>query len=305
IARKYGGSGLGLYITRSLVMLMDGQMRIESAKGIGTLVEITLPFEKSEAEIKIEKAVETLDTSSLKGVKILVAEDNYLNRIVIKTILDKYGVIIENAENGKIAIEKVKANKYHLIFMDVQMPEMDGLQATRWIRNNSNTDIPIVGLSANALTEEVNDCLNAGMSDYLIKPYTETELIQIIIKWLEKISFNPEEVDLTILRDYVGGEESLLINVLEAYTSFLPGSLVKLKEGVDLKDGDLVRIELHQIKPNLENIKIQPIGCSFNDLSNQIKINGINDSVSQTIHQLIEKTNKALEWITIFLNRAK
>lgn len=305
IARKYGGSGLGLYITRSLVMLMDGQMRIESAKGIGTLVEITLPFEKSEAEIKIEKAVETLDTSSLKGVKILVAEDNYLNRIVIKTILDKYGVIIENAENGKIAIEKVKANKYHLIFMDVQMPEMDGLQATRWIRNNSNSDIPIVGLSANALTEEVNDCLNAGMSDYLIKPYTETELIQIILKWLEKISFNPDEVDLTILRDYVGGEESLLLNVLEAYTSFLPGSLVKLKEGADLKDGDLVRIELHQLKPNLENIKIQPVGCSFNDLSNQIKINGINDSVAQTIDSLIEKSNKALEWITIFLDRAK
>ena len=189
--------------------------------------------------------------------------------------------------------------------MDVQMPEMDGLQATRWIRNNSNTDIPIVGLSANALTEEVNDCLNAGMSDYLIKPYTETELIQVILKWLEKISFNPDEVDLTILRDYVGGEESLLINVLEAYTSFLPESLAKLKEGVDLKDGDLVRIELHQIKPNLENIKIQPVGCSFNDLSNQIKINGINDSVAQTIDQLIEKTNKALEWITIFLNRAK
>lgn len=305
IARKYGGSGLGLYITRSLVMLMDGQMRIESAKGIGTLVEITLPFEKSEAEIKPEKNVEKLDTSSLKGAKILVAEDNYLNRIVIKTILDKYGVVIENAENGKIAIDKVKSNKYHLIFMDVQMPEMDGLQATRWIRNNSNTDIPIVGLSANALTEEVNDCLNAGMSDYLIKPYTETELIQIILKWLEKISFNPEEVDLTTLRDYVGGEESLLINVLEAYTSFLPGSLTKLKEGVDLKNGDLVRIELHQIKPNLENIKIQPVGCSFNDLSNQIKINGISDSVAQTIHQLIEKTNKALEWITIFLNRAK
>jgi len=164
IARKYGGSGLGLYITRSLVQLMDGKMRIESAKGIGTLVEITLPFEKSESEIKIEKASAKINTDSLKGAKILIAEDNYLNRIVIKTILDKYGVDIDNAENGKIAIEKVKANNYHLIFMEVKMPEMDGLQATRWIRNNINSDIPIVGLSANALTEEVNDCLNAGMS---------------------------------------------------------------------------------------------------------------------------------------------
>jgi PAS domain S-box-containing protein len=305
IARKYGGSGLGLYITRSLVSLMDGKMRIESAKGIGTLVEITLPFEKSEAEIKTEKAGEKLDAEMLNGAKILVAEDNYLNRIVIKTILDKYGVDIDNAENGKIAIEKAKANKYHLIFMDVQMPEMDGLQATRWIRNNINSDIPIVGLSANALTEEVNDCLNAGMSDYLIKPYTETELIQVILNWLGKVTVNPDEIDLSVLRDYVGGEESLLINVLEAYRSFLPDSLSKLKAFADQKNGDLVRMELHQLKPNLENIKINPTGCSFNELSNQIKINGINDSVAQIIDQLIERTNKALLWIQAFLDRSK
>jgi CheY-like chemotaxis protein len=280
-------------------------MRIESAKGIGTLVEITLPFEKSEAEIKSEKAGEKLNAELLNGAKILVAEDNYLNRIVIKTILDKYGVEIDNAENGKIAIEKVKANKYHLIFMDVQMPEMDGLQATRWIRNNINSDIPIVGLSANALTEEVNDCLNAGMSDYLIKPYTETELIQVILNWLGKVTVNPDEIDLSVLRDYVGGEESLLINVLEAYRSFLPDSLSKLKDFADQKNGDLVRMELHQLKPNLENIKIHPIGCSFNELSNQIKINGINDSVAQIIDQLIERTNKALLWIKTFLDRSK
>jgi CheY-like chemotaxis protein/anti-sigma regulatory factor (Ser/Thr protein kinase) len=304
IARKYGGSGLGLYITRSLVLLMDGKMRIESAKDIGTLVEITLPFGKSETEIKIEMTSAKINTESLKGAKILIAEDNYLNRIVIKTILDKYGVDIDDAENGKIAIEKAKANKYHLIFMDVQMPEMDGLQATRWIRNNINSDIPIIGLSANALTEEVNDCLNAGMSDYLIKPYTETELLQVIIYSLGKVSFNSEEVDLTVLRDYVGGEENLLRNVLEAYTDFLPGSLVKLQEGVDQRNGDLVRAELHQLKPNLENIKIQPVGCSFNELSNQIKINGINESVAQIVFQLIEKSNKSLDWIRTFLARS-
>ena len=305
IARKYGGSGLGLYITRSLVLLMDGKMRIESAKDIGTLVEITLPFGKSEAEIKIETTSAKINTESLKGAKILIAEDNYLNRIVIKTILDKYGVDIDDAENGKIAIEKAKANKYHLIFMDVQMPEMDGLQATRWIRNNTNSDIPIIGLSANALTEEVNDCLNAGMSDYLIKPYTETELLQVIINWLGKVSYNSEEVDLTILRDYVGGEESLLVNVLEAYTDFLPGSLIKLQEVAEQRNGDLVRAELHQLKPNLENIKIHPVGCSFNELSNQIKINGVNESVALIIIQLIEKSNKALDWIKDFLVRSK
>ena len=305
IARKYGGSGLGLYITRSLVQLMDGKMRIESAKGIGTLVEITLPLEKTEAEIKIEEATAKINTEALKGARILIAEDNYLNRIVIKTILDKYGVDIDNAENGKIAIEKVKANKYHLIFMDVQMPEMDGLQATRWIRNNINADIPIVGLSANALTEEVNDCLNAGMSDYLIKPYTETELLKVVLNWIGKVTFNSEEVDLTILKDYVGGEENLLRNVLEAYTDFLPGSLIKLQQGIDQRNGDLVRAELHQLKPNLENIKIQPEGSSFNELSNQIKIDGINESVAQIVFQLIEKSNKSLDWIRAFLDRPK
>jgi CheY-like chemotaxis protein len=189
--------------------------------------------------------------------------------------------------------------------MDVQMPEMDGPQATRWIRNNINPDIPIVGLSANALTEEVNDCLNAGMSDYLIKPYTETKLLKVVLNWIGKVTFNSEEVDLTILKDYVGGEENLLRNVLEAYTDFLPGSLIKLQQGIDQRNGDLVRAELHQLKPNLENIKIQPEGSSFNELSNQIKIDGINESVAQIVFQLIEKSNKSLDWIRAFLDRPK
>jgi hypothetical protein len=103
----------------------------------------------------------------------------------------------------------------------------------------------------------------------------------------------------------VGGEESLLVNVLEAYTDFLPGSLTKLQEVAEQRNGDLVRAELHQLKPNLENIKIHPVGCSFNELSNQIKINGVNESVALIILQLIEKSNKALDWIKDFLARSK
>jgi PAS domain S-box-containing protein len=301
IARKYGGSGLGLYITRNLVQLMDGRMRIDSAKGIGTLVEITLTLEQSNSEIARKKEIVT-NTEALRGIEILIAEDNYLNRIVIRTVLEKYGVIIEDAENGKDAIAKLKQRHYQLVFMDVEMPEMNGIDATRWIRTHLHPEIKIVGLSANALSEEVNNCLNAGMNDYLVKPYTESELLNIILKWSQReLVHASNEADLTKLREYVGGDEELLRSVIEAYLEFLPASINKLEKALLQNDPDALRNELHQIKPNYENVRIGPVNSTFNELSNFIKLKGLDEANIQTVKQLIVQGHTLLEHFKSYL----
>ncbi|MFZ4784287.1 MAG: response regulator [Flavobacteriales bacterium] len=303
IARKYGGSGLGLYITRNLVQLMAGRMRIDSAKGIGTLVEITLTLEQSNSEIARKKEIVT-NTEALRGIEILIAEDNYLNRIVIRTVLEKYGVIIEDAENGKDAIAKLKQRHYHLVLMDVEMPEMNGIDATRWIRTHLHPEIKIVGLSANALSEEVNNCLNAGMNDYLVKPYTESELLNIILKWSQReLVHASNEADLTKLREYVGGDEELLRSVIEAYLEFLPESINKLEKALLQNDPDALCNELHQIKPNYENVRIGPVNSTFNELSNLIKLKGLDEANIQTVKQLIIQGHTLLEHFKSYLKK--
>ena len=190
--------------------------------------------------------------------------------------------------------------------MDVEMPEMNGIDATRWIRTHLHPDIKIVGLSANALSEEVNNCLNAGMNDYLVKPYTESELLNIILKWSQReLSNSTNEADLSKLREYVGGDEELLRSVIEAYLEFLPASIEKLEKALMDKDADILRTELHQIKPNFENVRLGPINSSFNELSNLIKLKGLDETNVSTVKQLVEQGHALLAQLNTYLKTPK
>lgn len=303
IAKKYGGSGLGLNITRNLVKLMDGQMRVESELGKGTFIEIKIPLEKSEFHKKsAANIVDIKNTGILKNVHVLIADDYPLNRILLKTILEKYEMKLSEVENGELAVAFVESSSVDLVLMDAQMPVMSGIDATRLIRKRISNNIPIIGLSASALANEVNECLNAGMNEYIIKPYTELELINSLVKWVEASKQNNSSsqqiIDVSMLLDYVGNDESLLINVLEAYISFLPQSLVRLEKALENKDVDALRTELHQLRPNLENLKMTPTKCSFNDLSQRLKTIGIDDTSIIYIKDVIETGEQAIAQIT-------
>jgi CheY-like chemotaxis protein len=302
IAKNFGGSGLGLNITRNLVKLMDGQIRVESELGKGTLVEIKLPLEKSEFKKKL--VVNTLDAKIvrvLKGAHVLIADDYPLNRILLKTILEKYEMKLSEVENGQSAVAFVESTSVDLILMDAQMPIMSGIDATRIIRQKISNNIPIIGLSANALVNEVNECLNAGMNEYIIKPYTELEIINSLVKWIEESkkinSGKDQSIDFSILLEYVGNEESLLINVLEAYISFLPRSIERLNKAIANKDVDAVRTELHQLRPNLENLKLYPTKCTYNDLSNRLKTVGLDETTMIYLEDVLKTGEKAINQI--------
>src|SRR5581483_565812 len=127
---------------------------------------------------------QTVQDNKLDGKKILVVDDSEMNRIIAMTILHEYGVGITEAMDGLLAITEMKQRSFDLVLMDMQMPIMDGLEATRYIRANINTAIPIIALTANTAKGEKEKCLLAGMNDYLNKPYEEDALIQCIKKWL-------------------------------------------------------------------------------------------------------------------------
>ena len=186
--RNYGVTGLGLSISKQLVELQHGKIWVESEEGTGSTFYFELPI--------VATAVDTIDedlisgdrlktmAASLKGIRILLAEDNEFNQMIAQDDLSYYidEVKIEVAGNGALAVEKFKTGEYDLILMDVQMPEMNGFEATQTIRKmeqarGSEKRIPIIAMTASLLKSEIDSCYDAGMNDYIPKPYQPEELI--------------------------------------------------------------------------------------------------------------------------------
>ncbi len=175
---RYGGSGLGMAITRSFVEMMGGEIAVESEKGIGTTFTVTVTLGRvQEAEAPSAAAdLAAEEAPFLEGKHLLIAEDQEINAEVLTDLLELEGMSSEWAENGKLAVElfaQIEEGHFDAILMDMRMPVMDGLTATREIRKLARPDaasIPIIALSANAFEEDVKQCLEAGMNEHLSKP---------------------------------------------------------------------------------------------------------------------------------------
>ena len=186
--RRFGGTGLGLTISKQLVELMDGKISVESKEGSGTTFsfEINWPVGSTE-RLKEQKSAEQIDGSVLDGLKILLADDNEYNRIVTHdTLASKATIEITEATNGQEVIEKLGQQDFDVVLMDVQMPVMDGYEATSQIRNLKsevrNHNIPVIALTASVIRSDLDKCREAGMNDYVPKPFKASQLISVLAK---------------------------------------------------------------------------------------------------------------------------
>lgn len=196
--RKYGGTGLGLTISKQLVELQGGQIQVESEYGKGSTFSFFIPFAKTSNKQENptnEKQNNKLNQEApkilaeMKPVKVLLAEDNKINQLFASTILRKNNCKVSIAESGQQAIDLLKESEFQIILMDLHMPEMDGYDATKYIRNhfeNNKKDIPIIALTAAATKGEVDKCYNVGVTDFISKPYTPEVLLGMIVKHTTK-----------------------------------------------------------------------------------------------------------------------
>ena len=190
--RRYGGTGLGLTIARKLAQLMGGEVGVRSAPSVGSVFWVTARLDKSAAgEAVIETSYSPVGDAKaalqrdFAGARILVVEDNSSNQAVMAELLDEVNLQHDMAEDGLIAVDKARERAYPLIIMDVKMPRSDGLEATRQIRRLPGYETtPILAVTANALNEDREQCLQAGMSDYLAKPLDPNLIFSTLLKWL-------------------------------------------------------------------------------------------------------------------------
>jgi CheY-like chemotaxis protein len=240
---------------------------------------------------------------SLKGIRVLAAEDNELNRMVLQVILKKCEVVVSIAHNGQEAIDLIQEKEFDIVLMDVQMPILDGLEATKYIREELKFSTPIIGLSANAMREEVEICKQAGMNDYLVKPYSERALVEVMRKWSTYESAvavsneegeQEKELDLSMLKQYVGNDINILKDVVSGYLEHLPPQLDRLELALVGSDVSALRHELHQLKASMEIIGVRPEGLSFAGISNELKSEGLSPLATSAINSLITNGKQAI-----------
>lgn len=183
--RYYGGTGLGLSIVKSLTEMQGGWVTVSSVLGKGSCFTLEIPYKlaANPQEPTVDLSVEP-QLAATQNVRILVVEDNLINQKLAQQVLKRFGYSIQIAENGQEALDLLKKTQYDLILMDIQMPIMDGYTTTRFIRTTLQSSVPIIAMTAHALASEREQCLQAGMNDFIPKPFQLDELQRIMRKYL-------------------------------------------------------------------------------------------------------------------------
>jgi PAS domain S-box-containing protein len=295
-SRLYGGTGLGLAIVKQLVEPQGGSISVKSKIDEGTTFSFILSFQKTKAVAEAETVMVELD-ADIKNIKVLVVEDIALNQLLMKTLLDDFGFERDIAGNGKIAIEKLEAKSYDIILMDLQMPEMNGFEATEYIRKKMNSKIPIIALTADVTTVDLAKCKAVGMNDYIAKPVDERILYSKIIELVKKPVFikeqkviekiepkNLKHTNLEQLNQRTKSNPTLIMEMITLYLEQTPSLISEMKKGVQDKDWKAVQTAAHKMIPSFS---IMGMHVDVENLAKKVQEYAKTQQRLEEIHDLV------------------
>jgi PAS domain S-box-containing protein len=298
-SRLYGGTGLGLAIVKQLVETQGGTIDVKSQIDEGSTFSFQLPFQKTKAEAEPAAIITKLDPEIKKNIKVLVVEDIALNQLLMKTLLDDFGFDRDIADNGKIAIEMLQKKSYDLILMDLQMPEMNGFEATEYIRNTMNSKIPIIALTADVTTIDLAKCKAVGMNDYIAKPVDEKVLYSKIVGVVKKPILKKTEVtksnevsqiekskciDLTYLNQRTKSNPALMMEMISLYLIHTPPLVTTLKQSLSNKNWNLLGAAAHKMIPSFSIMGINP---NFENMAKKIQEISVKEEYSDELNDLV------------------
>jgi len=269
-SRLYGGTGLGLAIVKQLVEAQGGTVGVKSKLNQGSTFSFLLTFQKTDAEA--ESILDIVEPNAVIGdVKVLVAEDIALNQLLMKTILDDFGFERDIVANGQLAIEKLQTTTYDIILMDLLMPIMNGFEATNYIRNTMNSNIPIIALTADVTTVDLAKCKAVGMDDYISKPVDEKLLYSKIVGLLKKnmpivesdepLKYKGDRmkcIDMDYLARRTKSNPELMMEMISLYLEQTPPLVSAMKKGLQNKDWSSLYAAVHKMIPSFSIVGINP-----------------------------------------------
>jgi len=297
-SRLYGGTGLGLAIVKQLIEGQAGTINVISKIDEGSTFSFKLDFQKTKEKADLEPKLMELD-SDINNLKVLVVEDIALNQLLMKTLLDDFRFGCEIASNGKIAIEKLQTNTYDIILMDLQMPEMNGFEATDYIRNTMNSKIPIIALTADVTTVDLAKCKAVGMNDYIAKPVDEKLLYSKIVDFVKKpmLATNNMEnkigsgkkvrcTDLEYLALRTKSNPTLMMEMISLYLEQTPSLITTIKKSLKEKDWYSLQSAVHKMIPSFS---IMGISVDFENMAKKVQEFANTHSQEDGIHDMVLK----------------
>ncbi len=285
-SRIFGGTGLGLSIVKQLIEPQGGTFQVESELGKGSRFSFILSFLKTTNQAETVNDIIELD-KEIKDIKVLVVEDMPLNQLLMRTLLDDFGFSSDIAANGKLAIEKMATQQYDIILMDLQMPEMNGFEATKYIRGILKSDIPIIALTADVTTVDVAKCKEVGMNDYIAKPVDERILYSKIVSFvkkdipvetivLEKIRYT----DLSYLIQRTKSDPALMMEMISLYLEQTPPLISLMKQSLKDKDWATLGSAVHKMIPSFSIVGIKP---NFESIAKKIQEYAVSQQLAHEI----------------------
>ena len=297
-SRLYGGTGLGLAIVKQLVESQGGRISVKSQLDKGS--EFTFELEFNKSNFNTIPNIEIIEIApEHTNIKVLAVEDMMLNQLLMKTLLDDFGFERDIASNGKIAIEKMKTTQYDIILMDLQMPEMNGFEATEYIRNTLHSSIPIIALTADVTTVDLEKCMAFGMNDYIAKPIDERLLYSKIVNLVKKTDVQNTEVpessfksfeqpkksiNLDYLMHRTKSDPAIMIEMITLYLEQTPPLIFAMKESFQNKDWVDLHSAVHKLIPSFS---IMGIHADFENMAKRINDFAIHQQQIEQIPDLM------------------
>jgi len=317
ITQKYGGTGLGLTICKNLIDMQGGSLSVSSQVNIGTTFSFVIPYVKGKKSDVLSNDKGDIDPDKLRNKKVLLVDDDSVNRLLGKTILEKSECDYDMASNGKEAIEKLDTKKYDIVLLDIHMPDISGVDVARYFRKKKkNESTKIIAVTAAVMKDDIKKYYRAGINDFLIKPYKEIHLFNKMCEVLQlkketfpkpvaeiilKEEIHPKLYDLTELKKMSGNNPELITNMINTFIENSQEALQKFHKALLDKNWNQIAETAHKILPSYRHLEVNSIVVQLDELKTkepgQKKANAIEEKtkkVMQTMVKLLEELKNEL-----------